>query len=127
MSWQLVGTKTDDHVVRNVEGTDHYFFEFNRSEGHIKIHYTISKRPVAGGNIRCRLNFDQIEVIDDKEIGSGDWRITTRLNGFNCSNSPEEHWSVGSGSEEDLYAFRTVTIAPHAHLFVYCRVHEEDS
>ena len=126
MSWQPVGSKTDDHVVQNVEGTDHYFFQFNRSEGHVKIHYTISKRRVSAGNIRCRLNFDQIEVIDDKEIGSGDWKITTRLNGF-AYNSPEEHWSVGSGSEEDLEAFRTVIVSPNTHLFVYCKVQEEDS
>jgi hypothetical protein len=114
-------------VVKDVTGDEPWTFEFNGSEGHVKVHYRVFHRKLPGPNVRVRVQFDELEVIDDNEIGSGDWRIKTSVNNLACVNSPEEHWSIGSGSSSDLAAFRSVTVSPGSTIIIRCRVHEEDS
>ena len=77
--------------------------------------------------MKVRVQFEELEVHDDEEIGSGDWRIKTSVNNINCSNSPEEQWSVGSGSSAELGSFRSVTASVNSTLIIRCRVWEEDS
>ena len=129
MSWQGVGTpKSLSYVVADVAGDDIQFFEFNGSEGHVKVHYRIFTKQLAGPKVRVRVQFDELQVMDDMEIGTGDWRIRTSVNNLNCVNSPEEHWSVGSGSSADLSAFRVfTTVNVGSTLVIRCRVWEEDS
>jgi hypothetical protein len=128
MSWQGVDIqKSLSYVVQDIAEDDVQFFDFNGSEGHVKVHYRIFKRQLPGPSVRVRVQFDELEVLDDKEIGSGDWRIRTSVNNINCVNSPEEHWSVGSGSNADLSAFRTLTVNAGSTIVIRCRVWEEDS
>lgn len=128
MSWQPVSSpKSLSYVVQDISEDDLRFFEFNGSEGHVKVHYRIFKRQLPGPNVRVRVQFDEIEVLDDKEIGTGDWRIATSVNNINCANSPEEQWSVGSGSSADLSAFRSLTVNAGSTIVIRCRVWEEDS
>ena len=128
MSWQAVGSpKSFTYVVKDVDDSDNHSFTFNGNEGNVTVHFRIFSRKIAGPNVRVRVQFDELEVHDDEEIGSGDWRIRTSVNNNNCAHSPEEHWSVGSGSSADLNAFRTQTVPPGSTLVIRCRVQEEDS
>lgn len=128
MSWQSVGTpQSFNYVVQDIEGDEVHSFRFNGDEGNVTVHYRIFSKILPGPNVRVRVQFDELEVHDDEEIGSGDWRISTSVNNLNCANSPEEHWSVGSGSSTDLHAFRSVTVPVKSTLVVRCRVWEEDS
>jgi hypothetical protein len=128
MSWQHVGSGQYVHTVQDIDsGEDLPVFDFNGNEGHISISYTIHKTDLGNELFRCRVQFLNLHVHDDKEIGTGDWRITTRVNSRNCVSSPEEHWSVGTDGDEPLRAFRTVTLPPNGEIVVYCRAAEEDS
>ncbi len=128
MSWQAVGApQSFSYVARDVDQEDRHSFRFNGDEGNITVHYRIFTRTLPGDLVRVRVQFDELQVHDDEEIGSGDWRILTSVDNINCANSPEEHWSVGSGSSVDLLAFRTVTVPINNTVVVRCRVWEEDS
>lgn len=128
MSWQAVGSpQSFTYVVKDVDDSDNHSFTFNGNEGNVTVHFRIFSKKITGPNVRVRIQFDELEVHDDEEIGSGDWRIRTSVNNINCANSPEEHWSVGSGSSADLRAFRVVTVPPNSTLVIRCRVQEEDS
>ena len=128
MSWQAVGSpQSFTYVAKDIEGDENHSFTFNGNEGNVTVHYRIFSRKKAGEFVRVRVQFDELEVHDDEEIGSGDWRIRTSVNNNNCANSPEEHWSVGSGSSADLNAFRSQTVAVNSTLVIRCRVQEEDS
>src|SRR5690349_9115931 len=105
MSWQAVGSpQSFSYVVDDIAGDDIHSFTFNGDEGNVKVHYRIFRTQLPGPNVRVRVQFDELEVIDDEEIGSGDWRILASVNNLRCANSPEEHWSVGSGSTADLHS-----------------------
>jgi hypothetical protein len=106
---------------------DLHSFKFTGDEGDITVRYRISSTPLDGPNVRVRVQFEELEVHDDEEVGSGDWRLQTSVNNLNCANSPEDHKSIGSGSSADLSAFRTVTVSPNSTLTVKCRVWEDDS
>jgi hypothetical protein len=128
MSWQTVGSpQSFTYVAKDIEGDEVHSFRFNGNEGNVTVHYRIFSKQLTGPKVRVRVQFDELEVHDDEEIGSGDWRIKTSVNNINCANSPEEHWSVGSGSSADLSAFRSVTVPVNSTLIVRCRVWEEDS
>jgi hypothetical protein len=128
MSWQAVGSpKSFNYVVRDIAGDDIQSFTFNGDEGKVKVHYRIFKTQLPGPYVRVRVQFDELEVTDNQEIGSGDWKIQTSVNNLNCANSPEEHWSIGSGSSADLYAFRALTVHADSTIVIRCRVWEEDS
>ncbi len=128
MSWQAVGQpRSFTYVAKDIEGDEVHSFRFDGDEGNITVHYRIFSKKLPGPNVRVRVQFDELEVHDDEEIGSGDWRIKTSVNNINCANSPEEHWSVGSGSSADLSAFRSVTVPVDSTLVIRCRVWEEDS
>jgi hypothetical protein len=98
--------------VKDIQAEDLHSFRFTGDEGDITVRYRISSTPLDGPNVRVRVQFEELEVHDDEEMGSGDWKIQTSVNNLNCANSPETHWSIGSGSSADLSAFRAVTVSP---------------
>jgi hypothetical protein len=129
MSWQFVGQQENRVVVRDITSSAEYSFELNGDEGNVIVRYTIWRYPVLtpAESSFCRVQFLNLDVRDDEEIGSGDWRIIARVNRLACFNSPEEHWSVGSGSSAQLNSFRGITLGNDAELVISCRVEEEDS
>lgn len=128
MSWQAVdGPKSFTYIVKDIRAEDLHSFRFTGDEEDIAVRYRISSTQLAGPSVRVRVQFEELEVHDDEEIGSGDWKVQTSVNDLNCANSPEQHWSIGSGSSADLSAFRVVTASPNSTVTVRCRVWEEDS
>ncbi|WP_143543002.1 hypothetical protein [Rhodococcus sp. NCIMB 12038] len=128
MSWQAVGAPASFSVdAKDVDAEEWHSFQFNGDEGNILIYYKLFTRTLPGEQVRVRVQFTELQVIDDEEIGSGDWRIVTSLNNVNCANSPEERWSIGTGSSADLSSFRSATVPVNSKVIVRCRAWEEDS
>ncbi|MBF2000298.1 MAG: hypothetical protein IGS38_06225 [Synechococcales cyanobacterium M58_A2018_015] len=127
MSWQYVDQQENRGLVRDINNSATYFFELSGSEGSLRVNYLIWKSPVGADQFFCRVQFTGFDVRDDEEIGSGDWRVITRVNRLMCFNSPEERWSIGTGSSARLNAFRDFTLGSNDELVVFCRVEEEDS
>ena len=127
MSWQYVDQQENRVLVRDINNSTTYFFELSGSEGSLRVNYLIWKIPVGADQFLCRVQFLGFDVRDDEEIGSGDWRIITRVNRLMCFNSPEERWSIGTGSSARLNAFRDFTLGPNDELVIFCRAEEEDS
>jgi hypothetical protein len=127
MSWQYVDQQENRILVRDISNTTTNFFELSGSEGSLRVNYLMWKTPVGADQFFCRVQFTGFDVRDDEEIGSGDWRIITRVNRLMCFNSPEERWSIGSGSSARLNAYRDFTLAPNDELVIFCRAEEEDS
>jgi hypothetical protein len=127
MSWQFVDQQEQRVFVRDINSSNIYFFELSGSEGSLRVNFIIWRNQVGPELFFCRVQFLNFDVRDDEEIGTGDWKILTRVNRLICFNSPEERWSVGSGSSANLSAFRDFTLGPNDELVIFCRAEEEDS
>lgn len=101
-------------------GSNSAEIQVNTSEGSYKVVVSVAKeRPP----VRLQINFSSLYIVDDDEVGEGDWRILCKVNGEQVVYISKYE----AGTEESVPINKSFTTKPEWNrVEVFCKVHEQD-
>jgi hypothetical protein len=115
---QQVEVSVDRSLMAN--GTNNGEINVMTTEQTFKVNVIAEKKPPPPG---LKISFSTMYIIDDEEIGEGDWRIRIKINGEQVVYIPSKE----AGTGESVPINKTFnTDASDSRIEIFCKVHEQD-